>query len=210
MVFFPAAAAFVIAIAVDEAELAVDFAEGRGGVAFVGVDVHREGKRGGNADDGVPEDGLATALSLDVDRDDVAVFDAEGFRVFRGHVDVALGDDDAFLKVDFARGTLEGAAAGTGDVAGFADGGGDAEGTGIREAQLDLVGFADRAEDREGGGRTGAVRVFLVVAKHRHLVGRSVLAGLGKHFANGEFVAFPEENLERFLRDVDVTGARFD
>ena len=49
MVFFPAAAAFVIAIAVDEAELAIDFAEGRGGVAFVGVDVHREGKRGGNA-----------------------------------------------------------------------------------------------------------------------------------------------------------------
>ena len=52
------------------------------------------------------------------------VLDAEILGILWGHVDMTLGDDDAFFEVDFAGWALKGALAGTSDIAGFANRGG--------------------------------------------------------------------------------------
>ena len=113
----------VIVIAIKIKKHAIDFAKGGGSVAFIGVDVHRKGVFRGDADDGVAEDG-SSAFTTDPDGDDVTVLDTEILGVLWGHVDMTLGDDDAFFEVDFAGWALKGALAGTSDIAGFANRGG--------------------------------------------------------------------------------------
>ena len=100
MAFFAAAtivfaAAFFVA---DFEQFAIDFATGVSGVAFVGIDMHGKGELGRDADDGVTEDGLSF-LGEDADIDGITVFDAEVFGIFRGHMNMALGDDDAFFEL---------------------------------------------------------------------------------------------------------------
>ena len=118
-----AAFAFVAMMVFEHNELAIDFAKGGGSVAFIGVDVHRKGVFRGDADDGVAEDG-SSAFTTDHDGDDVTILDAEILGILWGHVNMTLGDDDAFFEVDFAGWALKGALAGTSDIAGFANRGG--------------------------------------------------------------------------------------
>ena len=139
------AAAFIIfttaAILVfKEEDFAIDLARAAASIGFIGIDVHGKGELWRDADDGVAEDGFSF-WSSDADIDDVAIIDAEGFRIFWGHVDMTLGDDDAFLEFKFTAilGVDQGDGGAIGHVAGKADRGFEAEGAGVGGGHLDLV-----------------------------------------------------------------------
>ncbi len=212
MAFATAAAFFFLAAAaiaaIDEAKLAINGAKGSSRVAFIGVDVHRKGVARRDANDGVVEDRVTPIARADVDRDVIAIGDAEVFGIFRGHVDMAFGDDHTFFEIHFTFRAAEGALARALGIARFANWGGNAQGTGIGEAQFDLVAFADRAKDRKHGARTRAIRVFFVVADHFNAIRRSELARLREHLTDFEGVPFAEEGFQGFLGDVHVTRAR--
>ena len=133
-VFVAAALAFfAFAVVIGDFEdLAVDLTTGIGGVGFVGIDMHREAELGGDADDHVTEDGFAF-LGQNADVDHFAILDAEVLGILGGHMDMALGDDDAFAKLEGTAvlGIDDGATRATGDITGKADASGDAKGAGI-------------------------------------------------------------------------------
>src|SRR5699024_7807112 len=87
------------------------------------------------------------------------------------------------------------------DVAGFADRGGDADGTGVGGAQLDLAVLSLRAED---GGLEGAFG-----ADDGDLLLTGELAGLGEVLLVGQGRDLAEQDGKRLLGHVDVSRGSF-
>lgn len=146
LVFVAAALAFfAFAVVIGDFEdLTVDLTTGIGGIGFVGIDMHRKAELGGDADDYVTEDGFAF-LGQNADVDHLAILDAEVLGILGGHVDMALGDDNAFAELEGTAvlGIDDSAARATGDIAGKTDASRDAKGTGVGRGNLDLVEVTD-------------------------------------------------------------------
>ena len=157
--------------------------------------------RGGNTADDIIEHQTA-AIGINFQPDDLLILNAELLAILRGEVDVALGDDNAFLQFDLALGANQTAAGGTGQVTGFPHEGGDADGTGVGHGKLDLGLLADGAENRDHShGLFGADDLdFFIGGK---------LAGLGKRFFEGQLEALAEQGLQILLGKVQMTGGSF-
>ncbi len=177
--------------------------DGAGGVGFVGIDMHRQGELGADADDHFAEDQF-TALDGgdDLNGNNVLILHAELFGVGGGHMDVTLGGDNALGQLHFAAGAHQLAGAGTGHVAGFAHGRGHADGAGVGERQLNLV-------FRPHGPKDADALDGVLGADHVHLLFAGELSGLAQILDGLQGMARAEENLQRFLGYVYVTGGGF-
>ena len=133
---------------------------------------------------------------------DVLIPQAHGRRVGGGHVDVPFGGDDALGQRDLAFGAHQLAGGGAGHVAGFPDGGADADGPGVGEGQLDLGGGADRAQN-------GHAREGFLGADNVHPLLAGELSGLRQILFMGQGVALAEQGFQVFLGDVHVAGGGF-
>ena len=172
-----------------------------GSIGFIGIQVAGGAGRGGNTADDIIEH-QAAAIGINFQPDDLLILNAELLAILRGEVDVALGDDNAFLQFDLALGANQTAAGGTGQVTGFPHEGGDADGTGVGHGKLDLGLLADGAENRNHShGLFGADDLdFFIGGK---------LAGLGKRFFEGQLEALAEQGLQILLGKVQMTGGSF-
>ena len=102
-------------------ELAIDFARTATSIAFIGIDVHGKCVFGGNTDNGVAKNRRASFSRINQNSNDFTVLNAEVRGIFRSHMDMTLGNDDAFFEIHFSRGPTKGAFSGSFDVAGFTD-----------------------------------------------------------------------------------------
>ena len=123
VVFATAAMAFfMFAIAgLQMDEFAIDFARTAASIAFIGIDVHGKRVFGGNADNGVAKNRGASFSRINQNGNDFTILNAEIGGVFRSHMDMTLGNDDAFFEIHFSCRPTKGAFAGSFDVAGFTD-----------------------------------------------------------------------------------------
>ena len=214
MAFFATAAAAVFAAIIDFEDLAIDFAGAVAGVGFIGVDMHRKGEIRIDADDDVAEDGLSFR-GLDADVDDFIVLDVEERGIGWSHMNMTLGDDDAFFEFDFTAVLWvdDFASATALDIARLADRGFDAKGAGIGRGDLNLVFFPKRSKDGDAGDDAWLAGLWVIWSDEVQTGRGDVLAWLGKRGADDEFgvltVFFAHEVIKRLLFEVDVTGAGF-
>ena len=208
-----AAALFFVVFGKHVDEAAIDFPGAVGGVALIGIDVHGKRELGGDADDGIAEDG-GTAIGLDDDEDVLAILNVELLGVFGGHMDMALGDDRAFFEKEATAvfGVDQGDGGAALDVAREADRGFDAEGASIGGADFDLIQIPKRSEDGNAGDDAGLSGLGVDFADDVEARVGHILAGLGEHLADLKFgvLAFfaTHEVVESGLVEMDVTSAR--
>ena len=172
-------------------------------VCFVGVDVHSKSKAFANANNGVAEDG-GSAFGFDLNRNDFLIGYAEFSSVCGSHVDVSLCYDNAVGEFNRSAvcGVNELYAGRACSVAAFTNGSGNAKGSCVGEGYFNLACLTSGTEDANAGdGLLGANNVKTFSA--------SELTGLGKVFLVGELIAFTKENVDMFLRQVDMTCRSF-
>ena len=116
-------------------------------------------------------------------------------------MNVALGSDDAVGNLHLAGRPDELAAGGAGQIAGFPDGGIDAQLTGVGEGHFHLGFRAHRAQDGHFQGTLGAHYLYLLIGGE--------LAGLREVFFMAEDGALAEQGLQILLGDMQMTCGSF-
>ena len=170
-------------------------------IGLVGVDVHRQRIGIVHANDNIAKD-QAAAIGLDLNGNDLLVDEAELGSVSSGHVDVALGNDNALGDFDLALRANDLAGAGALHLAGLTNRSHNADGAGVGQGQLNLGLRTDRTEDGHAG--QGLLRAHDVDA-----LSASILTRLGQHLLDGQLIAFAKENIKMLTGNMNVTGGSF-
>ena len=169
-------------------QLAHSAVDGAGSVALIGVDVHRQGELLAYADHDITED-QGTAVGIHLHGNNILVLHAEFSGIGRGHMNMALGSDNAFRDFHFTRRADQFAGAGTGDVTGFTHRSGHTDGTGISQGKLHLSCGADGPEDADTLQHVlGADYIDLLLAGE--------LTGLGQPAFDRQLMAGAEEGFQ--------------
>src|SRR5699024_1371142 len=124
-------------------------------VGLVGVDVHGGGILGADAANHITEN-QGTAVVVQLHGDNLLVLYAGLFGFFHVEVNVTLGDNHAVVQLHLTGRANQLAAGGTGQIAGLADGSGDAQLAGVGQSQLNLGLGADRSQNGHFHGTLGA------------------------------------------------------
>lgn len=168
-----------------------------GCIRFIGIDVEIKRKIGRNAGNDVIERQRALAGRSDLQH--LLVLNAPFLGVGRMEVDMAGGNDHAFLNGHFTCRANDSDARSALNIARFANRGLNAERKSIRAGHFQLSCFSRRSKNSdfiEFPFRTEYCERFLC----------SELSRLGKIFHYMQFVSGAEQDLDMLLGHVDVTG----
>ena len=75
-------------------------------VGFIGVDMHRKGEGGADANDNIAENGLAS-IGVNSNADNILIFETCFRRILGSHVNMAFCNDKAFRKLNASFGTFD-------------------------------------------------------------------------------------------------------
>ena len=164
--------------------------------------MHGESVVRADADDHIVKDGGAGRP--DQNLDDLSVGHVERLGICGGHMDVALGDDNALRNIQLTGGADQPQSGGAGDIAALTDR--DilqSQRACIGEGQLNLI-------LRPGGTQHTDCHLPLGTDQTDLLVGGGKLPGLTEHLFDGQCRALAVQNPDGFVGQMDVACRRLD